>query len=276
MPLIEAPVAASGGRETRRPPVPTPVWQVVVEPDGRAGAENMAVDAGLLAEAERTGAAFLRLYRFAPPCLSFGRNEAALATYDRAAIARSGIDVVRRPTGGGAVWHEQDLTYAVAAPIAAFGGLRRAYRAIHARLAEALAALGAPVTLASERSIPSVAARGAPCFAVPAGGEVLVSGRKIVGSAQVRGGDAFLQHGSVLLAGSQDALAAFRLAVAGAPPSLALRATSLATALGRVVTWVEVARAIVAAWGAGATPGAVAPPPATREPFPDPAWTWRR
>src|SRR5947208_2060187 len=75
-------------------------WELLVDPGGRPGAENMAIDAGLLARADRTGSAFLRLYRFQPPCLSLGRNEPAAARYDRAAIARRGLDVVRRPSGG--------------------------------------------------------------------------------------------------------------------------------------------------------------------------------
>src|SRR5438874_10713974 len=81
----------------------------------------MAVDEALLDESDRTGGAFLRLYRFSPPCLSLGRNEPARARYDRAAITRLGITVVRRPTGGRAVWHEHEVTYAVAAPLAALG-----------------------------------------------------------------------------------------------------------------------------------------------------------
>ncbi len=77
----------------------------------------MATDAALLDEADRSGRAFLRLYRWSPPCLSFGRHEPAATRYDRVAIARLGIDVVRRPTGGRAVWHEHEVTYAVAAPV---------------------------------------------------------------------------------------------------------------------------------------------------------------
>src|SRR5260370_17220267 len=92
--------AASGGRAT--PPADAPRrlarrWELLVDPTGASGAVNMAIDAGLLALAERTGRAFLRLYRFDPPCLSFGRNEPA-AGYDRAAITRLGVHVVRRPT----------------------------------------------------------------------------------------------------------------------------------------------------------------------------------
>src|SRR5947207_13514786 len=106
----------------------------MLEPAGRSGAANMNIDADLLAETARTGRAFLRLYRFDPPCLSLGRNEPAAARYDRAAIARRGPDVVRRPTRGGAVWPAPEVSYAVAAPVATFGSLRNAYRTIHERV----------------------------------------------------------------------------------------------------------------------------------------------
>src|SRR5947208_2395274 len=88
----------------------------MLEPAGRSGAANMTIDADLLAETARTGRAFLRLYRFDPPCLSLGRNEPAAARYDRAAIARRGLDVVRRPTGGGPVWHQHEVAYAGGEP----------------------------------------------------------------------------------------------------------------------------------------------------------------
>ena len=64
-------------------------WQVVIDPAGRSGAENMAIDQSLLDEAERSGSATLRLYRWDPPCLSFGRNDAATALYDRSAKSSS-------------------------------------------------------------------------------------------------------------------------------------------------------------------------------------------
>ena len=175
-----------------------------IEGASRSGAENMALDQALLDEAERTGRTFLRLYRFDPPCISFGRNEPARERYDPDAIARRGIDVVRRPTGGRAVWHQHEVTYAVAAPVTAFGTLREAYRAIHARLVAALRFLGADVTLAPHRPRPPSTAldRVNSCFAAPVGGEVLIAGRKVIGSAQVRQGGALLQHGSILLARS--------------------------------------------------------------------------
>src|SRR5438094_4722705 len=129
----------------------TSEWELLVDAAGRAGAENMAIDEALLCEADQSGRAFLRLYRWSPPCLSFGRHESVTTRYDRAAIARLGLDVVRRPTGGRAVWHEHEVTYAVAAPVAAFGSLRASYRAIHERLAAALRTLGVDAKLASHR-----------------------------------------------------------------------------------------------------------------------------
>src|SRR5207244_5633874 len=108
-------------------------WELTREPAGRSGAANMTIDASLLGEAARTGRAFLRLYRFDPPCLSLGRNEPAAARYDRAAIAWLGLDVVRRPTGGGAAWHEHEETYAAVATSAQFGGLLEATLAIPGR-----------------------------------------------------------------------------------------------------------------------------------------------
>jgi lipoate-protein ligase A len=242
----------------------------VLDPTGARGAVNMAIDAGLLAVAERTGRAFLRLYCFDPPCLSFGRNE-PVTGYDRAAIARLGVDVVRRPTGGRAVWHEHEVTYAVAAPIAAFGGLRLGYRAIHAWLAAALRTLGAEATLAPEGPLPAVRAHGGACFAAPVGGEVLVDGRKLVGSAQARRGRALLQHGSVLLAGSQE-LARLVSREQGARGS----DTTLAAVLRRHVSFAETAAALVEAWDARLIPPLAPLPRCSPARFQDPAWTWRR
>jgi len=209
----------------------------------------MALDAALLDRADCMGEAFLRLYRFDPPCLSLGRNEPT-ARYDRSAIARLALDVVRRPTGGCAVWHEHEVTYAVAAPIATFGGLREAYRAIHTRLSAALQSLGVDATLALARPrLPSPAFhRPGPCFATPVGGEVLVAGRKLVGSAQVRKRNAFLQHGSILLDGSQEIVS-----LVSRGSSVVSRETTLSSELRRHVSFDEVADAIVAAWDAGAT-----------------------
>ena len=201
-----------------------PTFHLSIDSEGRSGVQNMATDEALLERANSSGESFLRLYRWDPPCLSLGRNEPALE--------RPGIATVRRPTGGRAVWHEHEVTYAVAAPIITFGRLRDAYRAIHERLAAALRSLGADVTLAADRPTRPLRARPNACFAETVGGEVLAGGRKVIGSAQVRRGAAFLQHGSILLDGAPETM----------------NATTLRQVLGRPVTFDEVTTAIVTAW----------------------------
>ncbi len=217
-------------------------WHLFVEPFGRSGAENMGFDQALLNEAARSGTSFLHLYGWRPACLSFGRNEPATRRYDRAAIERLGIDVVRRPTGGRAVWHSQEVTYAVAAPVAAFGSLRESYRESHRRVAAALRQMGVHAALAYNSESPARLDAGA-CYAVAVGGEIVARGRKLVGSAQVRQGDAFLQHGSILLDGSQDVVAAVSLEWAAVSDH-----TTLSEELGRGVSFAEVVDAICDTW----------------------------
>jgi lipoate-protein ligase A len=161
----------------------------------------MAIDHSLLDRAQYQGESWLRLYQWGPNCLSFGRHEPASRRYDSARITRLGIDTVRRPTGGRAVWHAEELTYAVAAPSARFGSLPAAYLEIHVMLAAALQGLGAGVSLAPRVRTPALDT--GPCFCQPAGGEIMIGERKVVGSAQLRQGDALLQHGSILLEDNQ-------------------------------------------------------------------------
>ena len=206
----------------------------------RPGWENMAVDVAMLERTVETGDAFFRCYQWAPHCLSFGRHEPALRRYDVERIRAEGISCVRRPTGGRAVWHARELTYAVSAPLSAFGGLREAYAAIHGLLAAAIGALGIKALLAPRSSLTPGLASG-PCFAAPVGGEVLAQGKKVVGSAQLRNGEAFLQHGSMLLEDDQSLVGD----LAGLPAGNRAEAT-VGRLLGRSVTFEEAADAVSA------------------------------
>lgn len=252
-------------------------WTLFIDPVGQPGWRQMALDQTLLDLAERTGDGWVRLYRWDPWCLSFGRNEPALRRYDRAAIEHLGIDTVRRPTGGRAVWHARELTYAVAAPCACFGSLAESYRSIHEVLATALRSLGIDAALAGNG--PTLGIGAGACFAAPVGGEVLSRGRKLLGSAQLRQGSAFLQHGSLLLEDDQRMVGQLTLGVA--PPSGEI---TLVEAAGRPIDFAEVAAAIarqVAGWQGewhhGQRPGeldAYLAPAEAR--FRDAEWTWRR
>jgi lipoate-protein ligase A len=235
----------------------------------------MAIDSTLLERAE-AGERWLRLYAW-EPTLSFGRHEPAARRYDAGLIETLGLAVVRRPTGGRAVWHAGELTYAVAAPAEELGSLRDAYVAIHLVLRDAIRRLGARAELA-----PLSRARGVDagaCFASPAGGEVMVMGRKAVGSAQLRRGAALLQHGSVLLEDDQAIVG--QVTQGEAPADLSL---PLCRALGRIVPWTEAASAVTAAaadaWGPGSRPrrdeetAVLARAADSSERFRAPAWTW--
>src|SRR5918999_438442 len=174
-------------------------WRLWIDEQPRPGWANMSLDMALLDRAERDGESWLRLYQWEPYCLSFGRHEPASHAYDVERIRSLGMDIVRRPTGGRAVWHTSELTYAVAAPWEVFGSLRGAYLEIHRLLRQALGTLGVATTLAPRVRTAALDSGG--CFSQPVGGEVLANGRKVVGSAQLRRGSALLQHGSILLDG---------------------------------------------------------------------------
>ncbi|MFL5507273.1 MAG: biotin/lipoate A/B protein ligase family protein [Gemmatimonadales bacterium] len=255
--------------------MPAFLW---LDPRPRPGWHNMALDAALLDRARRTGAMVLRLYRWSPSCLSFGRHEPAGRRYDRARIEALGLDAVRRPTGGRAVWHAHELTYSITAPLQALGGLREAYLDIHAMLAAAVRRLGAEVDLARAPARSPGLAAGA-CFAGAVGGELVVAGDKLVGSAQLREGGALLQHGSLLLDGDQHLVTDLALG-----PAQLTRSRSLAEVLRRPVSFDEAACAVTEAartWRAGwrlfheeeAVLGAATAHAAR---FSDPGWTWNR
>ncbi|HEU4570234.1 MAG TPA: hypothetical protein VFS07_06665 [Gemmatimonadales bacterium] len=254
-------------------------WHLLTDPPAD-GAANMARDVALLELAAERGMGFVRTYTWAPFTLSFGANEPALRRYDRDAIAARGMAAVRRPTGGRAVWHAEELTYAVAAPDPTFGPLPETYRRIHATLAQGLATLGAALAPSAPPAAATALDAGA-CFASPAGGELVAAAGKVVGSAQLRERGAFLQHGSILLGNRQERVT--EVTRGDAPPAGAAHLSAL---LGRDVPAAEVAQAValaVRAWP-GEWREADAPLRAELDRraagqlarFQDPAWTWRR
>jgi lipoate-protein ligase A len=156
------------------------------------------------------------------PTVSFGKNEPSRGLYALDEAERQGVAFVRRPTGGRAVLHHLELTYAMVFPVRSFSGLKKAYRLINQGLGRGLKLLGATVQLASPsgRGLPPDAG---PCFREPTEGEVTALGRKLVGSAQVRIGPAVLQHGSIILDGDQGLLGRLRRDGQRVPPPATLR-----------------------------------------------------
>lgn len=212
----------------------------------------MACDSELL---ERVGAGesppTVRFFGWDPPAISLGRHQPALEPAAADALRDLGVEWVRRPTGGRAVYHgrpDEELTYSVVAPLDALcseGGLVDVYRRIHAALAAGLESLGVAAELAPrpDSSRPPGPRGPVACFASSVQYEVTVGGRKLLGSAQRRARHALLQHGSLPLHGGQAPLAAAWPGVLDGRPPLAL-----AEAAGRRIPFDRVAGALATAF----------------------------
>jgi lipoate-protein ligase A len=240
----------------------------------------MAVDDALLDRARLSGECVLRLYEWSKPTLSLGRNQSARGHYDLARARELGIDFVRRPTGGRAVLHHRELTYSVTAPSAILGSLRESYARVNRLLVAALRRLGVGASVAPHLArAPAPGVR--PCFDEPAAGELVLGDRKLVGSAQWRDGDAFLQHGSILIDDDQGLASALLQVPSHRPPA----AATLRDALGHAPAAPDLADAftdaLVTLEDAEASPLVVDAAlesriAGARVRFLDDQWTWRR
>lgn len=212
----------------------------LLDRDHRDGFYNMALDELLAGEVEAGRLeAYVRLYGWSPPAVSLGRNQRE-DEVDADACRRDGVDVVRRPTGGRAVFHRDELTYSLAAGInhPVFGGSAMdAYRAIGRGLCRGLRLLGVDAELARATAPESRTGISPSCFAASGRYELAVGGKKIVGSAQRRFASSFLQQGSVLLVQGQD----HGYFKNPAPPGAF---TTAERELGRRVGWDEAAEAM--------------------------------
>lgn len=179
----------------------------------------MAIDAALLDEVvnSSTSRTIVRFYCWRRPTVSLGRNQKIDRAVDMDYCTVNGIDVVHRPTGGRAVLHDDELTYAVISNDSSYFGdtIYGNYKTVSEALCRGYNRLGVPAVLAPDTKNVNGFADGAdlPCFMSPSRYELMVDGRKIVGSAQRRVRNTFLQHGSMPITCNREALArATRLA----------------------------------------------------------------
>ena len=225
-------------------------WRLLVT-EPADGATNMAIDEALW-RGRRAGTSppTLRFYAWAPPTVSLGYGQPLEHEVDQAVCRALGVGLVRRPTGGSAIYHdgpERELTYSVAALNEDLGvgvDLLASYRWVARALARGLRSLGAAVEIVERRReygpVPAF------CFARTGTYELELGGRKIVGSAQRRHGKSFLQHGSVLLGADVDRIAAI-FPQANDPSA---NVATLEEALGRRPDWDGCATALGAAFEA--------------------------
>ncbi len=211
------------------------------------GVENMATDMALLREVREP---VLRLYAWSPPAISLGYHQ-KISEIDTRRCATLGIDVVRRPTGGRAILHAEELTYAVILPADHpwfADGVYRVYERISGALLQALQTMGLPAVLAApESSSEKKYARRAACFARSVRHEISVHGRKMVGSAQRRFREGLLQHGSILTGPAHEQLEQLLMQPASpdAGPGLRQTAICMQDVLGRQPGLDEVVAAVI-------------------------------
>ena len=197
------------------------MWELII--DGHLdGAANMAIDAALLEQVDSSTVTrtILRFYQWRRPTMSLGRNQKLEKAVDADYCRTNGIDIVHRPTGGRAVLHDDELTYAVISnDTEAFGDtIYGNYKRVSEALCLGYKRLGVPAVLAPDtRKHPDFPDdTDLPCFISPSRYELMVDGKKIVGSAQRRVRRSFLQHGSMPITCNRETLAkATRMADSG-------------------------------------------------------------
>jgi lipoate-protein ligase A len=231
-------------------------WRLLHSPLA-GGATNMAIDEAILrAVAAGDAPPTLRFFGWTPPCLSLGYAQAA-AEVDAERLKRLGYELVRRPTGGRAILHTDELTYSVIAPMdepRVRGGVVESYQQLSAGLLAGLAHLGLAVRADKEYGpADGGLAKGPVCFEVPSNYEITVGSggkpRKLLGSAQVRKQGVVLQHGTLPLAGDIGRICdvlAFDIEAERERVRARVRerAATVAEVIGREVTWNQAATAL--------------------------------
>lgn len=229
-----------------------PAWRLIIENDPRPGAWHMAIDRAI-AEAAGEGLvpATLRFYQWAPPAVSLGKGQPVEAA-DLERCRADGVDIVRRPTGGWAIFHTDEMTYSVGAHSdepAVAGPLLAAYAALSKGLIAGLHHLGLDASLAPAPA-PEDKKGLIACFAVPYNNEITVNGKKLLGSAQARTQRRLMQHGSLPLTGDVSRAATY-LTFPTPEDREALRqhlaehATTASAIAGRPITFAEAVGAMV-------------------------------
>jgi lipoyl(octanoyl) transferase len=219
-------------------------WRLIEHPPAQ-GAWNMAVDEAILESVyNHQSLPTLRLYAWQPACLSLGHAQ-PFAEVNTRVLDAQGWDVVRRPTGGRAILHVDELTYSVIAPQSeprVKGGVLESYLRLSEALLEALRTLGLKPQANENGTNHNSKAPNPVCFEVPSNYEITVNGKKLIGSAQARRKDGLLQHGALPLYGDLTRIISAlnfpdAAAQAEAQQRLIAHATTVEQELGQAPVW---------------------------------------
>jgi lipoate-protein ligase A len=215
----------------------------------------MAVDEAILESVGRGEVPpTLRLYAWAPPCLSIGYAQ-PISEVDLAQLSTLRWDIVRRLTGGRAILHTDELTYAVITPPhepRLAGGVLEGYRRLAQAFLTALQRLEIPAEIHAKTQNTPSSGQQPVCFEVPSNYEITVDGKKIIGSAQSRKLIGILQHGTFPLSGdltriNQTLVFPNEASRKSADQRVLARATTAESILGRPLSWDQAAQAFSAA-----------------------------
>jgi lipoate-protein ligase A len=221
------------------------------------GPWNMALDEAILEACGRHEVPpTLRFFAWEPPCLSLGYAQ-SVKVVDEDRLRMNGWDLVRRATGGGAILHADELTYSVIGPADEphlKGDILTSYQRLSSAILLALKNLGLPAESHALTKSSHNSPRDPVCFELPSNYEIIVSGKKLVGSAQARKKDAVLQHGTLPLHGdltriTQALVYPDEESRKNAGRRLLSRATTVETVLGKNVDWELAAAAFAYAFG---------------------------
>lgn len=230
----------------------TEIWRLILH-SPHNGAWNMAVDEALLESiSSHEQPPTLRLYDWQPNTLSLGHAQPAVDV-NLKALQTHGWDLVRRPTGGRAILHADELTYSVTAPIENSilrGNVIESYRRISTALVEALRLVGLCVDSKPKKSEETHLSKDPVCFQFPSDYEITYLDKKVIGSAQARKKGGILQHGSIPMHGDiariieildypnkKDEILARK--------NLIERASTIEMSLGMRVSWFDMANAMI-------------------------------
>ncbi len=201
------------------------------------GARNMAIDEAISRAVQANLVPpTLRFFGWQPACLSLGQAQPG-GDVDQAACRAAGVDVVRRPTGGRAILHTDELTYSVIAPEReprVAGSLVESYRRLSEGLLAGLLSMGVPTQQVERPDQRDQGNQGPVCFEVPSNYEIVFGGKKLVGSAQMRKSGVVLQHGAIPLRGDIARISLY-LTQHPDPERVRQRAITVEGAIGRVV-----------------------------------------
>jgi lipoate-protein ligase A len=229
-------------------------WRLIIDQPA-SGSWNMAVDDALLEAAQ--GDSYiptLRLYSWNPPCLSLGHAQ-HIREVNREALIKMGWDLVRRPTGGRAILHIDELTYSITGnteqPILK-GGILESYQKISQTFIQMLQKYSLDPR-SREESQQAKNQVEPVCFEIPSNYEITVAGKKIIGSAQARRKNAILQHGAIPLTGDiSRIIKVLAYSDEDSRKNAALRVLSRATTIenqtGKSISWHQSAMDLVRAF----------------------------